>query len=391
MKKPPEPARDQYKGVSCPEPSCRLFNQPGQGNLRHRSWTGKNKEIERIICQVWGREFSERRGTLMEKTKLPEEKVTRLLKCQCWGVCDEGTADICEVDIKTVHRFQRVAFARAQEHHEQVVQDLTVEGVQMDEMWSKVRGHGRQWVLTALAMKSFFLLWVEMGQRGATEAATLVAQVVARLRRVPLFLTDGWKVYKQALLRVLGHVYRPPRRGVRGRHPKPRLLPPPDLFYAQVVKVRSAAGRIVEVTTRLVFGGPRRFFHQLARRRLGSRLQTAFQQRWYATRRGLCACAPTPHSLSVALDPASHGPGLAAGGPVQHASPPPATAQPSAHPSDGHRLGRSCLELPRLHLASRPPGPTGSRPETTAGRRTSHTGSGGDVTCLLLFSWTTGI
>lgn len=289
MKKPPEPARDQYKGLSCPEPSCRLFNQPGQGNLRHRSWTGKNKEIERIICQVCGREFSERRGTLMEKTKLPEEKVTRLLKCQRWGVCDEGTADICEVDIKTVHRFQRVAFARAQEHHEQVVQDLTVEGVQMDEMWSKVRGHGRQWVLTALAMKSFFLLWVEMGQRGATEAATLVAQVVARLRRVPLFLTDGWKVYKQALLRVLGRVYRPRRRGARGRHPKPRLVAPPDLFYAQVVKVRSAAGRIVEVTTRVVFGGPRRFFHQLARRRLGSRIQTAFQERWYATIRGLCA------------------------------------------------------------------------------------------------------
>lgn len=221
----------------------------------------------------------------MEKTKLPEETVTRLLKCQRWGVCDEGTADICDVDIKTVHRFQRLAFERAQEHHEQVVQQVKVEGVQLDEMWSKVRGHGRQWLLTALAMKSFFLLYVVVGQRGPESAATLVAQVVARLRRAPLFLTDGWKVYKQ----VLGQVWRPRRKGSRGRHPLPRLVAPADLFYGQVVKVRNWAGRVVQVSTRVVFGGPRRFFKELARRRLGQTIQTAFQERWYATVRGLCA------------------------------------------------------------------------------------------------------
>jgi len=45
----------------------------------------------------------------MEGSKRPEETVERLLKCQRWGVCDAGTADICGVDIKTVHRFQHVA------------------------------------------------------------------------------------------------------------------------------------------------------------------------------------------------------------------------------------------------------------------------------------------
>jgi hypothetical protein len=53
----------------------------------------------------------------MSHSKLPKETVVRLLKCQRWGVCDVGTAEICQVDIKTVHRFQRVAAQRAKEHH----------------------------------------------------------------------------------------------------------------------------------------------------------------------------------------------------------------------------------------------------------------------------------
>ena len=64
-------------------------------------------------CLLCGREFSEREGTLMAHTKLPEEKVIRLLRCQRWGICDGGTADICEVDIKTVHRFQDVRLCRS--------------------------------------------------------------------------------------------------------------------------------------------------------------------------------------------------------------------------------------------------------------------------------------
>ncbi len=66
----------------------------------------------------------------MACSKLPEETVIRLVKCQRWGVCDEGTADICAVDLKTVHRFQRVAAQRAETHHRQSVQNVDVQGVQ---------------------------------------------------------------------------------------------------------------------------------------------------------------------------------------------------------------------------------------------------------------------
>ena len=142
----------------------------------------------------------------MACSKLPEETVIRLVKCQRWGVCDEGTADICDVDLKTVHRFQRVAAQRAETHHRQTVQNLEVQGVQLDEAHSKLRPKQVEWVHTALAMGSWFLLWVDFGPRTQGTAAALIAQIVARAQQLPLFLTDGWKPSTAALLQVLGVV-----------------------------------------------------------------------------------------------------------------------------------------------------------------------------------------
>jgi hypothetical protein len=283
------PAQQRYTRFSCPNPECTCFNRPGAGNIVHRSWTGTHKHIERLRCTACEQEFSERAGTLMARSKLPAATVERLLKCQRWGVCDEGTADICDVEIKTVHRFQRVAAHRAEAHHRQSVQHVAVEGVQWDEAHAKLRPKQVEWVHTALAMGSGFLLWVDFGPRTQDTAAPLIAQVVARAQQLPLLLTDGWKAYTAALLQVVGVVYRPRRRGHVGRKPKPRLVAPKTLFYAQVVKVRNKAGQVVEVSRRVVHSGPRRFGKQLRLRQLGETIQTAFMERWYGTLRGLVA------------------------------------------------------------------------------------------------------
>jgi IS1 family transposase len=286
---PTTPAQDQYVQCSCPNPACARFNCLGEGNIAHRSWTGKHQQIERLRCTVCTREFSEREGTLMARSKLPEETVERLLKCQRWGVCDDGTADICGVDIKTVHRFQRLAAQRAQEHHEQITCDLRVEAVQLDEMHSKRRGPHVEWLHTAIAMGSRFVLWVHWGPRTQESAALLIAQLVARVCGLPVWLSDGWKAYPAALRQVLGRVYQRRRRGRRGRHPKPCLVPPRELFYGQVVKVRDRTGKLLRVVSRVVYGGRRRFVQEMACRGLRPSIQTAFMERWYGTLRGLCA------------------------------------------------------------------------------------------------------
>lgn len=286
---PTTPDENKYSRFSCPNPECSLFNQAEQGNISHRSWTGKEKHIERLRCTRCGKEFSERAGTLMSYTKLSGEKIIHLLKCQRWGVCDAGTADICDVDIKTVHRFQKVANPRAEEHHHQVVQGLDVAGVQLDEAHSKLRPGQVDWIHTALAMGSMFILAVGFGPRDTTTAAALIAQVISSLQRIPMFLTDGWKAYPKALIQVVGRICRPRRKGRRGRKPKPRLVAPDTLFYAQVVKERDPTGTVVNVSTRVVFGGPRRFLKRLFQQGLGITIQTAFMERWYGTLRGWVA------------------------------------------------------------------------------------------------------
>ena len=283
------PAPESYTRFSCPNPQCAQFKRSGEDNIVHRAWTGKDKHIERLCCTVCGREFSERAGTLMARSKLSEATVEQLLKCQRWGVCDAGTADICAVALTTVHRFQRVAAQRAMQPHQQSVQDVEVLAVQWDEAHSTLRPKQVEWVHTALAMGSWFLLWVDFGPRTPETAATLIAQVIVRTRQLPLFLTEGWKASTAALLQVVGRVYRPRRRGKVGRKPNPRLAAPKELYYAQVVKVRNKAGQVVEVSRRVVFGGPRRFLQQLRLRQFGETIQTAFMERWYGTLRGLGA------------------------------------------------------------------------------------------------------
>ena len=127
----------------------------------------------------------------MARSQLPQDTVVRLLKCQRWGVCAEGTADMCDVEIKTVHRFQRGAAHRAQTHHRQRGQYVAVEGGQWDEAHAKLCPKQVEWVHTALG--SWFLLWVALGPRTQATAAVLSAQVIARTPALPLLLTDGWK------------------------------------------------------------------------------------------------------------------------------------------------------------------------------------------------------
>jgi len=71
---------------------------------------------------------------------------------------------------------------------------------------------------------------------------------------IPFFTSDELKHYKDALLRVYGipeDIPKGPRK--RGRPKKPKLRPPPELRYAQVVKHRRK-GRVVSISTRVLFG-----------------------------------------------------------------------------------------------------------------------------------------
>jgi transposase-like protein len=125
---------------ACPNPDCDLFNQFGAGNLSVAERMGKNKAIRRLYCNHCGRRFSERQGSLLQYTKLPEATVVRIVKCLGHGCSIEATADICEVDARSVSRMLAKAGRRAEDFHRLQLERLAhpLEAVELDELHGKV-------------------------------------------------------------------------------------------------------------------------------------------------------------------------------------------------------------------------------------------------------------
>ncbi len=76
----------------------------------------------------------------MQYTKLPQADVVRIVKCLGHGCSVEATADLCEVDTRTVQRFLEKAGKRASDFHNLQLENLDkpLEAVQMDELHGKL-------------------------------------------------------------------------------------------------------------------------------------------------------------------------------------------------------------------------------------------------------------
>jgi transposase-like protein len=136
----PAPAGPALALFACPNPDCDLFNRFDAGNLSVAEWIGKRKDIRRLYCNHCGHRFSERQGSLLQDTKLPEATVVRIIKCLGHGCSVEATADICEVDPRTVERLLERAGQRANDFHHLQWERLRQppEAVELDELHGRV-------------------------------------------------------------------------------------------------------------------------------------------------------------------------------------------------------------------------------------------------------------
>jgi hypothetical protein len=125
---------------------------------------------------------------------------------------------------------------------------------------------------------SKLLVVVDVGGRTLAMAQRVVHQVTQVLAPhcIPLFLTDGFKEYRTAILAHFGSWMQPERRQDKGPMPKPRWVPLPELLYAQIIKSYRRR-RIVGVTHRVVFGTRLAIEQVLAR--CGWTINTAFVER----------------------------------------------------------------------------------------------------------------
>ena len=57
----------------CHNPACDDHGKRGHGNLCFRGWSGRDKRIRMVCCRTCRKSFSERKGTALERARLPED------------------------------------------------------------------------------------------------------------------------------------------------------------------------------------------------------------------------------------------------------------------------------------------------------------------------------
>lgn len=293
--------------VFCPTKGCRGYGKlgphPDHWIVGAGTYTTKaNGKRQMYQCQWCKARFSETQGTVFFGLKTAQETIYRALKALAEGVGIRATARIFDVEVDTVLLWLR----RAGQHSEKVsvylMRHLQVEQAQLDELWTFVRKkektlsaweklhteYGDTWVWVVFDPVNKLVLALLIGEHETEQAVGLLSRFKARLAEgcLPLLTSDQLPHYLQAILQTFGRWVQPQRKGDRGRFPKPRLEPPEGLQYATVNKKRHN-GRVVSVTTQVVYGQRKAILARLKASMPGTRINTSFVERMNLTLRHL--------------------------------------------------------------------------------------------------------
>jgi transposase-like protein len=109
------------KSLCCQQLSCAEYGVRGKDNLRVRGWSGRGQRIRMLYCRTCKTLFSERKGTVLEQSRLPEDKAIALLEHVREGNGTRSTSRLLGVGKDTVTRYIRRAGAHAATLHDELV------------------------------------------------------------------------------------------------------------------------------------------------------------------------------------------------------------------------------------------------------------------------------
>ena len=112
---------DDLSGFCCQNPECSDYGKRGAGNLSVSMRYGPDKKRRMLYCSSCKSRFSERKGTPLFDTRLPEEKVVSILAHIAEGCGVRKTGRLVGVSKDTVTRYCVLAGEHAQQLHEELV------------------------------------------------------------------------------------------------------------------------------------------------------------------------------------------------------------------------------------------------------------------------------
>jgi hypothetical protein len=107
--------------LCCQNSECSDRLSRGQGNLIFRGWSGNGKRIRMVYCRSCKAHFSERKGTVLEQSRLPDATVLDVLNHIREGCGTRATSRMVGVDKNTVTRYVTLAGAHAESLHQELV------------------------------------------------------------------------------------------------------------------------------------------------------------------------------------------------------------------------------------------------------------------------------
>lgn len=147
--------------------------------------------------------------------KLGTDKRTSILRCLTEGNSINSTARICGVSKLTVLRLLADVGSLCADLHDELVQNLDSQRVQVDEIWSfvgckeKSRMHGKQgdgdaWTWCAIDADSKLIVSYLVGLRDLSCARDFVQSIADRLTNRIQLTSDGLNLYVTAVLDAFG-------------------------------------------------------------------------------------------------------------------------------------------------------------------------------------------
>jgi LacI family transcriptional regulator len=112
---------DDLSHFCCQNKCCVAYGSKGIGNLRVVDHVGKHKDIRLLKCKVCKKRFSERKGTVFFRSRLPVPKVVSILQHVQDGCGMRQTGRLEKTKEDTVIRYAKRAGKHAKSLHEELM------------------------------------------------------------------------------------------------------------------------------------------------------------------------------------------------------------------------------------------------------------------------------
>jgi hypothetical protein len=231
----------------CPHTDCAYHGWLGLHNLRANGHPngGPWRHFSCTSCHGF---FPAHHDTIFHGKQAAVALIVRGLARLAEGLGIRATARVFEVDANTVLHWLVETAEQLRAFAASCLCDVHVTQLQLDALYAVLRDlktgeisaaeamkrldRSPSWVWTAMDPKSKLRVVVDVGTRTLAMAQRVVHQVTQGLAPgwVPLWLTDGFKEYRTAILAHLGSWIQPERRQDKGPLPQPRWMPLPELL-----------------------------------------------------------------------------------------------------------------------------------------------------------------